>query len=94
MHWNLLPASLSLPHTEAPNDYDAVSQVPLIFSRGATHVCHTITINPDDECELEESFFSDLTLESGIPEITIAPSSAEVIIVDNDEPVCGKYIEA
>ena len=66
-----------------------------MFSRGDSRACHTITINPDNECELEggnESFFSDLTLESGIQNITIAPSSAEVIIVDDDEPECGKYI--
>ena len=65
----------------------------LEFSRGDSRSCHTITINPDDECELEmenESFFSSLILESGILDITIAPSSAEVIIVDDDEEECGK----
>ena len=77
------------------SDYDAVNGASLVFSRGDNRACHTITINPDDICELEEEnefFFSDLTLERGIQNITIAPYSAEVIIVDDDEPECGKYI--
>ena len=64
-----------------------------MFTRGQIRACHTINITEDVECELEvenESFFSDLTLVSGILDITINPSSAEVVISDTDEPECGK----
>ena len=52
-------------------------------------MCHTVIINQDDECEVlpeNESFFSDLSLVSGVGVIIIQPPTAEVII---DEPECG-----
>ena len=81
--------------TVAGSDYDAVVGELLVFTRGQTRSCHTINITEDVECELEaenESFFSDLALVSGIPNITVEPSTAEVIVSDTDEPECGKYL--
>ena len=82
----------SSSHTVAGEDYVAVIRMPLNFPRGTERVCHTITILQDDECELlpeNESFFSDLSLESGVGEIIIQPPTAEVIIDDTGEPDCG-----
>ena len=63
-----------------------------MFPRGTERVCHTVIINQDDECELlpeNESFFSNLSLESGVGEIIIQLPTAEVIIDDTEEPECG-----
>ena len=62
-----------------------------MFPRGTEHVCHTVTINQDDDCEVrpDESFFSDLSLVSGVGEIIIQLPTAEVIIDDREEPECG-----
>ena len=76
----------------AGEDYVAVIRITLNFPRGTEHVCHTITILQDDECEVlpvNKSFFSDLSLESGVGEILIQPPTAEVIIDDTEEPECG-----
>ena len=76
----------------AGEDYEAVIRMPLNFPRGTERVCHTITILQDDECELlpgNESFFLDLSLESGVGVIIIEPPTAEVIIDDTEEPECG-----
>ena len=63
-----------------------------MFPRGTVRVCHTVTINQDNECEIlpeNEFFFSDLSLESGVGEITLQPPIAQVIIDDAAEPECG-----
>ena len=76
----------------AGEDYVAVIRMPLNFPRGTERVCHTITILQDDDCEVlseNESFFSELSLESGVGVIIIEPPTAEVIIDDTEEPQCG-----
>lgn len=71
-------------------DYLAVTGEELMFSRGETRVCHTIVIVNDDICERDpsENFFSDLAYVSGVMPITIAPSTAEIVIDDSAEPEC------
>ena len=76
----------------AGQDYVAVVREMLNFPRGTMRVCHTVTINQDDECEYfpeNEYFFSDLSRESGVGEIIIQPTTAQVIIDDTQEPECG-----
>ena len=76
----------------AGDDYVAVIKEPLMFPRGTVHVCHTVTINQDNECEIlpeNEFFFSDLSLESGVGEIVIQSPTAQVIIGDAAELECG-----
>ena len=75
----------------AVDDYFAV-KVSLMFFQGTVRVCHRITINQDNECEIlpeNESFFSDLSLESGVGKIIFLSSTAKVIIDDTAEPECG-----
>jgi len=79
--------------TVAPGDYGAVAGQDLVFSRGATHVCHTILINQDNICESSpnEFFLSNLSYVSGILPITISPPTAQVIIDDSDQLECCEY---
>ena len=75
---------------DAGTDYLAVTGEELMFSRGETSVCHTIVIVNDDICERDpnENFFSDLVYVSGVMPITIAPSTAQIVIDDSAEPEC------
>ena len=84
--------SYSSFHTEAGSDFVAFNGTLLMFPRGTERVCHTVTINQDDDCEVlpeNESFFSDLSLVSSVGEIIIQLPTAEVIIEDREEPECG-----
>ena len=83
-----------LTHTAVvDNDYVAVSGQLIQFNAGDVIQMHTIDIIDDDECEKDpnETFFSDITLDSGIPEISVTVPQATVIIIDTDEPECGKF---
>ena len=62
------------------------------FNVGDVTQTHTITINDDDECEKDpnENFFSNITLDSGIPDISVINSQATVTINDTSEQECGK----
>ena len=75
----------------AGEDYVAVIRESLMFPRGTVRVCHTVTINQDDECEIlpNEFFHSDLSFDSSVGEIIIQPHIAHVIIDDTAEPECG-----
>ena len=74
------------------NDYVPVSGQIIQFNRGDVTQTHTITINDDDECERDqnESLFSNVSLDSGIPDITVTLPQATVTIDDTAEPECGK----
>ena len=74
------------------NDYVPVSGQIIQFNRGDVIQSHTILINDyDDECEKDpnEYFFSNITLSSRIPNITVALPQATVTIDDSAEPECG-----
>ena len=77
------------------NDYVPVSGQIIQFNRGDVTQTHTITINDDNECERgqNESLFSNVSLDSGIPDITVSLPQATVTIDDTAEPECGKYIK-
>ena len=53
---------------------------------------HTITINDDDACEVDpnEYFYSHITLDSGIPSISVTVPQTKVTIDDYDDLECGK----
>ena len=71
-------------------DYEATS-VQLEFARGSMRQCHTVTIIPDEVCELTpEEFFADLVLASGSPIININSSVTQIIIDDTDETDCSE----
>ena len=74
-------------------DYVPVSGQIIQFSAGDAIQMHTIIINNDNECESypNENFFSDITLDSGIPEVSVTVPRATVIINDTAEPECGKF---
>ena len=77
------------------NDYVPVSDQIIHFGRGDVIKTHTILINDyDDECEKDpnENFFSNITLNSGIPDITVTVPLASVTINDTAEPECGKQL--
>ena len=76
----------------ADGDYGPVSGQIIQFSRGDTAQSHIILINDDDECEKDpnEIFFSNIALDSGIPDITVTIPRATVTIDDTAEPECGK----
>ena len=63
------------------------------FNTGDVTRTHTIIINDDDECEKDpnENFFSNIALDSGIPDITVTVPRAMVTIDDTAEPECGKH---
>ena len=71
-------------------DFESVTDETLTFSAGETRACHTINIIQDSICEsypMNEFFFSDLSYVGGL-QITIDPSTAQVIIDDTNEPEC------
>ena len=74
------------------NDYVPVSGQIIQFNRGDVTQTHTITINDDDECERDqnESLFSNVSLDNGIPDITVTLPRATVTIDDTAESKCGK----
>ena len=61
------------------------------FNAGDITQMHTILINDDDNCEKgpNENFFSNITLNSGIPDILVTVPCATVIIDDTAELNCG-----
>ena len=63
------------------------------FYTGDVTKTHTIIINDDDECEKDpnENFFSNIALDSGVPDITVIIPRAMVTIDDIAEPECGKH---
>ena len=73
----------------APEDYISDSGL-LTFATGDDRQCHSVRIVNNDICEDTEHFFSNLTLVSGIPRITVDPDGAKVIIDDTDD--CGKCV--
>ena len=80
----------------ADGDYGPVSGQIIQFNAGDVTQPRTITINNDDVCEIEpanENFFSNIALDSGIPDITVTVPRAMVTIddtADSAEPECGK----
>ena len=62
------------------------------FNAGDITQMHTILINDDDNCEKDpnENFFSNITLNSGIPGILVTVPHATVTIDETAEPECGK----
>jgi hypothetical protein len=60
------------------------------FNAGDVTQTHIITINDDDECEKDpnENFFSNIALDSGIPDITVTVPQATVTINDTAEQEC------
>ena len=67
---------------------------PLVFEVGDNRVCHRVNITDDNICEVDpiEDFFSNLEYSSGIMPINIVRPSMRVIMIDNFEPECGKYL--
>ena len=63
----------------------------LSFATGESRHCHTITINPDDECEVfnTETLTASLEYTSGNGIITVDTYQAQVILIDTEEPECG-----
>ena len=67
----------------------------ITFEAGDVTQTHRIIINNDTECEIlpeNEIFFSNIALESGIPDIFVTEPRATVTIDDTAEPECGKLI--
>ena len=62
------------------------------FNTGDVTKNHTIINNDDNECEKDpnENFFSNISLDSGIPYITVTVPRAMVTITDTAQPECGK----
>ena len=61
------------------------------FSAGDIIQMHTILINDDNNCEKDnENFFSNITLNSGIPDILVTVPRATVTTDETAEPECGK----
>ena len=73
-------------------DYVPVSGQIIQFNRGDVTQTHTILISDDDECEknLNEMFFSGISLDGGIPDITLTVPRAAITINDTAELECGK----
>ena len=63
-----------------------------MFEAGDFTQTHRIIIDNDNDCEKEpnENFFSEIALESGIPDIFVTGSRATVTINDTAEPECGR----
>ena len=63
-----------------------------MFEAGDVTKTHRIIINNDYDCEKEpnENFFSNIALNSGIPDIFVTEPQATVTIDDTAEPECGK----
>ena len=86
------PSYLYLYTAVVGNDYVPVSGQIIQFNRGDVTQAHTITINDDGECERDqnESLFSNVSLDNGIPDITVTLPQATVTIDDTAEPECSK----
>ena len=83
----------TLSHTAIiENDYVPVSGQVIQFNAGDIIQMHTILINDDNNCEKNpnENFFSNITLNSGIPDILVTVPRATVTIDETAEPECGK----
>ena len=65
----------------------------ITFEAGDITRTHRIIINNDTECEKEpnDNFFSNIALNSGIPDIFVTEPRATVTIDDTAEPECGRY---
>ena len=74
------------------SDFVNVRDQIVQFQRGDISKTHTVAIVDDVECEIvpNEYFPSYITLDSRIPSITVTNPRATVVILDNDEPECGK----
>ena len=74
------------------NDYVPVSGQIIQFNRGDVTQTHTITINDDNGCERDqnETFFVNIVLASGIPDIDVTEPRAAVTIDDTAEVECSK----
>ena len=82
-----------LSHTAIiENDYVPVSGQVIQFNAGDIIQIHTILINDDNNCEKDpnEKLFSNITLNSGIPDILVTVPRATVTIDETAEPECGK----
>ena len=65
----------------------------ITFEAGDVTRIHRIIINNDTECEMlpeNESFFSNIDLNSGIPDVFVTEPRATVTINDTAEPECGR----
>ena len=64
----------------------------IMFEAGDVIQTHRIIINKDTECEKDpnEYFFSNIALNSGIPDVFVIEPRATVAILDTAEPECGK----
>ena len=64
-----------------------------MFETGDITKTHRIQINDDNICEDQpnENFFSNIALESGIPDIFVTEPQATVTIDDSGEEECSKY---
>ena len=76
----------------APGDYRAVINQIITFTTGQMRATHTIIINQDDICENspDESFFSNIALNSGQQPIDLIRPRVQVIIHDFAEAECSK----
>ena len=65
----------------------------ITFAAGDVTQTHRIIINDDNICEDQpnENFFSNIALESGIPDIFVTEPRATVTIDDSGEDECSKY---
>ena len=63
-----------------------------MFEAGDVTQTHRIIINDDTECETpqNENLFSNIALNSGIPDIFVTEPRATVTIDDTSESNCGK----
>ena len=81
-----------LSHVVAGDDYGPVSGELVEFNAGDVAQTHNITIKNDEECEHNpnEYFHSNITLQSGVGDISVQDSVATVTIWDEEEFECGK----
>ena len=76
-----------IPHISnaavADGDYVPVAGEIVQFNKGDVTKNHTIIINDDNECEKDpnENFFSNIALDSGIPDITVTVPRAMVTLM-------------
>ena len=63
------------------------------FNTGHVTQTHTVLISDDDECEMDpnENFFSNIVLETEIPEIFVTVPRATVSIDDSGVADCGRF---
>ena len=77
----------------ADDDYQSVTDQIIIFEAGNVTQNHRLIINNNTECEKEpnKDFFSNIALNSGIPDIFVTEPQATVTVDDTAEPECGRY---